>query len=105
MSYKDTRTAEDLVQQQAILTSKQSSFSSSTSGSKEAQVERISLAASKLEIDQVKKTLNVTTTSDGLELYWGENSLTVKEWFDDVRLKDFEKVFFEEGGVLSNPGF
>lgn len=93
MTYKDTRTAEELAQQRALLSlSRQLSISSD-------------LSASPTPLLREEIPMNVTITKDGIEMYWGESALSVKEWSDDVRLKDFERVFFEEGGVLSHSGF
>lgn len=90
MTYKDTRTPEELAQQRSLLSlSRQLSTSSATS----------------TPITEEEIPMNVTTTKDGIEMYWGESALSVKEWSDDIRLRDFERVFFEEGGTLSAPGF
>lgn len=79
MKYKDPRTPSELLTQQ-------------------------NHANEKIGLHDHNAPLNVTTTLEGMEIFW-ENTLKVREWRDDVRLRDFEDVFFEEGGVLSAPGF
>ncbi|KAK4705368.1 hypothetical protein P7C70_g837, partial [Phenoliferia sp. Uapishka_3] len=48
--------------------------------------------------------VSFTSSEDGLEILW-KDPLQVLEWKDDVRLKDFEEVFFAEGGHLNGKGF
>lgn len=84
MAYKDIRTESDVDSQRHILNSLKDSdiVHDPKSLSEEARPE-------------------ITLTADGLEFYWGEDSLSVNRWSDDVRLKQFESTFFAEGGKLN----
>ncbi|KAK4047491.1 hypothetical protein OIV83_005404 [Microbotryomycetes sp. JL201] len=53
-------------------------------------------------VDEVDVSYTVST--DGVEMKF-EDPLSIEDWSGDARLKDFEKTFFDEGGVLSAVGF
>ncbi|KAM0790329.1 hypothetical protein ACM66B_003214 [Microbotryomycetes sp. NB124-2] len=48
--------------------------------------------------------VSYTVSTDGVEMKF-EDPLSIEEWSVDSRLRDFEKTFFDEGGVLSAVGF
>ncbi|KAK4046908.1 hypothetical protein OIO90_006390 [Microbotryomycetes sp. JL221] len=48
--------------------------------------------------------VSYTVSGDGVEIKF-EDPLTVENWEQDPRLKQFESTFFNEGGVLSAVGF
>lgn len=72
----------------------------------EISLARAAAGGTTINAEGVEEEVDVSFTSaeDGLEILW-RDPLQVLEWKDDVRLRDFEEVFFAEGGHLNGVGF
>lgn len=105
MIYKDTRTLKELNQQRLLLP-KTHHLSISSKSNLPSLDPTSPQTLTAVEIEALSTLMKNTKLKDGTDMYWGkEDGLVIRNWSDDPRLKDFEKLFLEEGGLHTGEGF
>lgn len=101
MSYKDTRTWEDVVQQlKNAVDQAQKVFKGNHAEAEAKQAYDEGVSSSKNN-DKSYAAPILTATEDGMDVTWASSALVLRSWKDDIRLKYFSKAFFKEGGTLN----